>query len=361
MSKRIRLSLSAQEKQSTDWSKCFICQEDKFEALKSPPKKTNLAKSGYKTLSKNIHEFAKINEMPIPLDIRRIDEGDGIEAALIENEAKYHESCRLLFNNTKLQRAQKRNQSPDMTLSDEPSSSKFTRRSCSALTEEGSLDLEESFICEKKASRTELREAMTMQLNTRLYQCAKTLQDQNLLAKLSVGDVVAQELKYHGTCLTSLYNKERAHLRKQQSMSEVADPENEINQIVFAELVTHIVESQRESTGGLVFKLADLCHLYESRLKQFEANLTFNRTRLKNKLLSEIPELKAFHKGREVLLVFEKDVGPALVSACDYTDAMYLAKLSVEKCLPSTQHFQVISTETISLILFHVVWFNLCQ
>jgi hypothetical protein len=27
MSKRIRLSLSAQEKQSTDWSKCFICQE----------------------------------------------------------------------------------------------------------------------------------------------------------------------------------------------------------------------------------------------------------------------------------------------------------------------------------------------
>lgn len=209
-----------------------------------------------------------------------------------------------------------------MTLSDEPSSSKFTRRSCNASTEEGPLHLEECFICEKKASRTELREALTMQLNTRLYQCAKTLQDQTLLAKLSVGDVVAQELKYHGTYLTSLYNKERAHLRKQQLMSKVADSEIEINQIVFAELVTHIVESQH----GI--KLADLCHLYESRLKQFEANLTFNRTRLKNKLLSEIPELKAFHKGREVLLVLEKDVGPALVSACDYTDAMYLAKAS---------------------------------
>lgn len=221
-----------------------------------------------------------------------------------------------------LQRAQKRHKSPDMTLSDEPSSSKFTRRSCSASTEEGPLHLEECFICEKKASRTELREALTMQLNTRLYQCAKTLQDQTLLAKLSVGDVVAQELKYHGTYLTSLYNKERAHLRKQQLMSKVADSEIEINQIAFAELVTHIVESQH----GI--KLADLCHLYESRLKQFEANLTFNRTRLKNKLLSEIPEFKAFYKGREVLLVLEKDVGPALVSACDYTDAMYLAKAS---------------------------------
>ena len=99
-------------------------------------------------------------------------------------------------------------------------------------------------------------------------------------------------------------------------------------QIVFAELVTHVVETQRGSTGGVVFKLADLCNLYESRLKQFETNSTFNRTRLKNKLLSKIPELKPFHKGREVLLVFEKDVGPALVSACDYTDAMHLAKAS---------------------------------
>jgi hypothetical protein len=58
-------------------------------------------------LSNNISEFAKINEIPIPLDIRRIDEGDRIEAALINNEEKYHESCRLMFNNTKLQRSQK--------------------------------------------------------------------------------------------------------------------------------------------------------------------------------------------------------------------------------------------------------------
>jgi hypothetical protein len=44
----------------------------------------------------------------------------------------------------------------------------------------------------------------------------------------------------------------------------------------------------------------------------------FSISRLKNKLLLKIPELKPFHKGREV---FEKDVGPALVFACDYTDA----------------------------------------
>jgi hypothetical protein len=50
--------------------------------------KIDLAKSGYRTLSKNISEFAKFNEMPIPLDIRRIDEGDGIEAAFIKKQSK---------------------------------------------------------------------------------------------------------------------------------------------------------------------------------------------------------------------------------------------------------------------------------
>jgi hypothetical protein len=58
--------------------------------------------------------------------------------------------------------------------------------------------------------------------------------------------------------------------------------EGEVNQIVFAELVTHVVETQRGGIGGVVFKLAHLCNLYESRLNQFETNSTFNRTRLKN-------------------------------------------------------------------------------
>ena len=78
----------------------------------------------------------------------------------------------------------------------------------------------------------------------------------------------------------------------------------------------------------MVFPLADLCNLYESRLKQFKINSSFDRTRLKNKLLSKITELKAFNKGHEVLLAFEKDVWPALFSACGISDAMYLAKAS---------------------------------
>lgn len=51
-----------------------------------------------------------------------------------------------------------------------------------------------------------------------------------------------------------------------------------------------------------------------------------NSTRLKERLLSEIPGLVAHKKGRDVLLAFEKDVGPVLSEASSYSDAIILAK-----------------------------------
>ena len=42
--------------------------------------------------------------MPIDLDLARLDDGDGIEETLRKINARYHHSCRLLFNNTKLER-----------------------------------------------------------------------------------------------------------------------------------------------------------------------------------------------------------------------------------------------------------------
>ena len=59
-------------------------------------------------LATNIPLFDEINALPLILDPARLDEGGGIEAMLRRNEAKYHTSCRLLFNNTKLDRAKKR-------------------------------------------------------------------------------------------------------------------------------------------------------------------------------------------------------------------------------------------------------------
>jgi hypothetical protein len=68
------------------------------------------------------------------MDIQRLDDGTGIDATLIGNNAKYHNSCRIRFNNTKLLRVQKRvkSQVPSTSLEESP---KFFR---------GSMDLPES-------------------------------------------------------------------------------------------------------------------------------------------------------------------------------------------------------------------------
>ncbi|KAH3711848.1 hypothetical protein DPMN_071523 [Dreissena polymorpha] len=51
-----------------------------------------------------------------------------------------------------------------------------------------------------------------------------------------------------------------------------------------------------------------------------------NASRLKDKLLAEIPELEAHRKGRDVLLAFKQDVGEALSQTMDYSDALIVTK-----------------------------------
>ena len=101
MAKRIRLSSVSTGSWDTDWFKCCLCQGDTIESLIS-------SAEGYQMLAKNISLFYEGNALPIPMDIRRLDDGTGIDATLIGNNAKYHNSCRIKFNDTKLLRVQKR-------------------------------------------------------------------------------------------------------------------------------------------------------------------------------------------------------------------------------------------------------------
>ena len=56
--------------------------------------------------AKYIPFFNDANALPIPIDIWRLDNGTENDATLIGNNAKYHNICRLIFNNTKLLRVQ---------------------------------------------------------------------------------------------------------------------------------------------------------------------------------------------------------------------------------------------------------------
>ena len=70
-----------------------------------------------------------------------------------------------------------------------------------------------------------------------------------------------------------------------------------------------------------------MASLYKQRLQQLGVQVpAVTSTRLKDKLLKELPELEAHKKGRDVLLAFQDDVGVALSDSCDYSDAIILAK-----------------------------------
>ena len=105
--------MATKSKWKTDWSKCCLCQEDTGEDLKSPPKSYSPQSDGYRNIATNVPLFKALNDLPIILDPARLDEGGGIEETLKRNKAKYHQSCRLMFNNTKLERARKRMSSAD--------------------------------------------------------------------------------------------------------------------------------------------------------------------------------------------------------------------------------------------------------
>ena len=193
---------------------------------------TKGADDGYGLLARNIPQFHSVNQLPIKLDPARLDDGSGIQETLKTNQAQYHASCRLLFNNTRLQSAQKSKRPTGDGDESNSSSNIVSRRS-------PTRQKAECFLCEEQGG--EVREAMTMKLNKRVNECAKMISDGKLLAKLSAGDVVAQELKYHPTCLVALNNRERAHLNELKEVKKTEEMErNAAHPIAFSELVTYI-------------------------------------------------------------------------------------------------------------------------
>ena len=136
-----------------------------------------------------------------------------------------------------------------------------------------------------------------MQLNHRLDDCASNLNNGRLLPILSGGDVVAQELKYHPACLAGLYNQERVHLLTlEHEEGNERSPSREAYPLAFSELVTYVTEAKTSSAdiSPSIFKLVDLASLYK-QLGVVSPDV--NSTRLKEKLLREMPELEPTKRG----------------------------------------------------------------
>ena len=143
------------------------------------------------------------------------------------------------FNNTKFERAPKRIQDQGKTcLDNQGESSSKQKRST-----EASNDQSKCFFCGDSAGKDGLHEAFTFQLDKNVRRAATLIGDMQLLGRLSAGDMVALEAKYHTNFLLKLYSRARAC--KNNSDNET-NKDATISGIVFAELVMFLEEARYE-------------------------------------------------------------------------------------------------------------------
>ena len=278
--------VTSKQQTPLDWELCVLCQEETAEPLQCPAaSKRPDAGAGYVSLASNLPKFSELGELPQHVDLRRLDEGQGILAALTHHQAKWHKSCRIKYNNTKLQRTLlKRRYSEEESG---PSTRTLQKRTRSKVACVDSIHDDVCFFCQLDLG-SEYHQSATLELDQRVRQAAEFLEDTALLAQLSVGDMVAIEAKYHNKCLVSLYNRVRAVEKAAKKRRNTADV---ISAIVLAELVTYIEES---ADSAPVFKSADLNKLYTSRMEQLgvEVDKRVHTTRLKERILAHFPDLQ---------------------------------------------------------------------
>ena len=323
MSKKVKLikagsstDYSSTDLQVTDWKLCCLCQKEDGNPLQCPVNSRN-NKCGYESLAINLLEFKKIESMPMCINLARLDEGRGIAETLLRHKAVYHKSCYLKFANDKLKRAQKRTSAVSVQLCPMK-----TRRSLDT-----SMQEPKCFFCNESGG--EMHKASTENIDSRVRECATKLCDTALLAKLATSDMHALDAQYHRKCLISLYNRMRKHCRDDGSFS--GDNSMSVEAVALAELVSYMEESALDDDTVPVFKLSDLIKLYTERLRQLgvEVSSRINSTRLKNRLLTAVPDLRAHVSGKEVLLTYDNDIGTAITFACEKnfdSDAIILAK-----------------------------------
>lgn len=296
----------------TDWTLCALCQKRSSELLRDPSQSKDAHQSrAYDTIAEHIQELHSLGALPMDINLSRLDDGQGIAATLSQHNAKWHKTCHMKFSKEKVERARKKIATVRET---ETSTLKGRLRGAfpgSSIQTDKNLSC---FFCDDKVEEGYHR-AATTHLDANVRKMATELRDTRLLAKLSSGDMTAIDAVYHKQCLTTLCNRHGTLIRKE---AQKEDPHLTPESIAFAELVSYIEGSrQEEEHAEHIFKLSSLVRLYRSRLQQLGSDMPerTNSTRLKEKLVAQIPDLEAHKSKYEVLLTFKDDVGETLLEA----------------------------------------------
>ena len=185
------------------WSSCFICQEDSSDKVICPAHNSKQEVDVEEKYKRLLNEVRRLETLEILCpSLKRRLQLDEIEKKCNEKRAVYHKKCRNRYDNQHFERANKRQK-----LSAEAGNSSSSTPSTKTRSHFQAQNFQKKcFLC-GAVTKESLHQVQTFKLDQHVRDAAERLMDEELLAKLSEGDLVATEACYHSTCLTTLYNK----------------------------------------------------------------------------------------------------------------------------------------------------------
>jgi hypothetical protein len=306
-----------------DWESCIICQQSTKEYLRCPQKAHSFDSSIYSIFLDNVAAFRNLGCLPIEL---KFELDDTTLDTFIARKAKWHQSCHLKFSSSKRRRAEEKASKCKVKDAEDHETCDNNKR-----PQRGSditLGCNKCIICNEEGGT--LHSFCSLEADKNLRRIANNVKDFELLSRMSGGDLVAIEAKYHMRCLTNLRNRERAEDRRKRSEATwEAEEDERINESrAFVELIEFINDAVENDTH--FFVLSELHSLYEARLKDLGIEKSVNRFRLKTRILQEFSEAQEQTDGRQTVIVFKKGLQSIVKEALkerDFSDdAIALAR-----------------------------------
>ena len=177
----------------------------------------NPEKNSYDTVSNNLKAFQQINTLPTLL-LSRCEKYESFEklcAIFLEKKAVFHKSCISAYNKQKHERKRKlpqvksldpafhNGENNESEVFDSEAKQRSTRRS-----EKNPTHSEKCFFCGEFSK--DMHRCQTLELNQKVRDIEIEMGDNQMLAKLRQGDMVAVDAKYHLRCLVDYKNKYRS-------------------------------------------------------------------------------------------------------------------------------------------------------
>ena len=184
---------------------------------KSPIIGFNPEKNSYHTVSNNLKAFQQINALPTLLSshCEKYESFEKLCAIFLEKKAMFHKSCMSVYNKQKFERKRKIPQAKSLDPSfhnEEDSESEVfdseAKRRSTRRSEEKPTHSEKCFFCGEFSK--DIHRCQTLELNQKVRDITTEMGDNQMLAKLSQGDIVAVDAKYYLRCLVDYKNKYRS-------------------------------------------------------------------------------------------------------------------------------------------------------